>query len=230
MKIVVIHGQTHHGSTYHIARELIEAVGDNEVKEFFLPRDLNHFCLGCCNCLKDETKCPFYQDKYLITSQIEKADLLIFTTPTYCLGPSAPLKSFIDLTFDYWMPHKPKQWMFNKKAVVIATAAGVSTKSTIKPIKQTLQYWGVPFIKTMGFTISAMNWDSVATSNKAKINNKVKKVAHSITSDKIHIPIKTKFLFNMMAISQRKGMGSDPSEKTYWQENGWLAKERPWKQ
>jgi len=27
---------------------------------------------------------------------------------------------------------------------------------------------------------------------------------------------------------QAAGMGSSPIEKTYWEENGWLGKRRPW--
>ena len=37
MKIVIIHGQSHKGSTYHIARILAEIIG-GEISEFFLPR------------------------------------------------------------------------------------------------------------------------------------------------------------------------------------------------
>ena len=38
MKIVMIHGQNHEGSTCMVARELAEKVG-GEVQEFFLPKD-----------------------------------------------------------------------------------------------------------------------------------------------------------------------------------------------
>jgi len=38
MKIVVIHGQSHKGSTYHIARKLAEKI-DSNITEFFLPKD-----------------------------------------------------------------------------------------------------------------------------------------------------------------------------------------------
>lgn len=65
---------------------------------------------------------------------VENADLLIFTTPTYCMHASAPMKSFIDLTFTYWMSHRPRECMFSKKAVVMSTAAGKGTKSAIKDI------------------------------------------------------------------------------------------------
>ena len=38
MEIVMIHGQSHKGSTYHIARNLALKIG-GDIKEFFLPRD-----------------------------------------------------------------------------------------------------------------------------------------------------------------------------------------------
>lgn len=56
---------------------------EQEITEFFLPRDLSHFCLGCYACLTDETKCPFYEEKKQIADAMEQAELLIFTTPTY---------------------------------------------------------------------------------------------------------------------------------------------------
>ena len=61
MKIVLIHGQNHKGSSYHIGRLLAEQFTESEVSEFFLPRDLEHFCIGCYNCIEDEEKCPFIQ-------------------------------------------------------------------------------------------------------------------------------------------------------------------------
>ena len=55
MKTVVIHGQSHRGSAYHIAHELAEKIG-GETTEFFLPRDFDAFCLGCANCFVDSEK------------------------------------------------------------------------------------------------------------------------------------------------------------------------------
>ena len=55
MKITVIHGQNHKGSTWHVAEELLNNIqGEKEVTEFYLPRDLDHFCLGCYACVKDD--------------------------------------------------------------------------------------------------------------------------------------------------------------------------------
>lgn len=53
MKIVIIHGQNHKGNTWNVANVLLQNItGDKEVKEFFLPKDLNHFCIGCYSCIE----------------------------------------------------------------------------------------------------------------------------------------------------------------------------------
>ena len=41
MKIVMLNGQNHKGSSYHIGRMIADKVsGDNEIREFFFPKDL----------------------------------------------------------------------------------------------------------------------------------------------------------------------------------------------
>lgn len=127
MKIVLIHGQNHKGCTCHMGRMLAESLADKaDVTEFFLPRDMNHFCLGCYSCIENEEKCPFWAEKKVILDALEQAELFIFTTPNYCLAPSGAMKSFLDLMFDCWMVHRPKEWMFKKRAVVISASAGAS--------------------------------------------------------------------------------------------------------
>lgn len=56
MKLVLIHGQNHKGSSYHIGRLLAEQFSGNEIEEFFLPKDLEHFCAGCYACITARTK------------------------------------------------------------------------------------------------------------------------------------------------------------------------------
>lgn len=229
MKITLIHGQNHKGSSYHIGKILAEQFSESEISEFFLPKDLEHFCLGCYACIENEEKCPFYTEKKRIMDEIEKADLLIFTTPTYCMRASAPMKAFIDLTFTYWMPHKPRRCMFSKKAVVISTAAGSGMKSATKDVQNTLFYWGVPYIKEYGIALQAMSWEQVSDKKKDRIKQDMEKLARKLSNNrKIHVGFKTKFMFGIMRMMQIKGWGSSPEEKEYWQENGWLDKKRPW--
>lgn len=230
MRIVLIHGQNHKGSSYHIGKMIADTIsGKKEVSEFFLPRDLNHFCLGCYQCIENDENCPFYSEKAVIMKAVEAADLLIFTTPTYCLRASAPMKSFMDLTFTYWMSHRPRKSMFSKKAVVVSTAAGSGAKSATKDVATALFYWGVPYIKSYGIAVQAMNWDMVSAKNKEKIQKDVARLAKKLSNGKKpYVGIKTRFIFKMMGLMQSAGFGSSPIEKEYWEKNGWLGRKRPW--
>lgn len=231
MKIVMINGQNHKGSTYHAGKLLIDAITtDKQIKEFFLPRDLNHFCLGCYACIEDETKCPYFTEKNIIMQEIEQADLLVFTTPNYCMAPSAPMKAFIDLTFTYWLSHKPRECMFDKRAVVISTTAGAGARAAIKPVARTLAYWGISDIKKFGFTVQAMNWEGVSAEKKVKIKRTLSRQAKILDKNKKpNVSFKTKLLFNMFSGMQKANMGSSPTERKYWEDKGWIGKERPWK-
>ena len=231
MNIVLIHGQNHKGSTYHIGRMITDRIStEKNITEFFLPKDLNQFCSGCYRCIEGDENCPFNEEKNKIMTAVEAADLLIFTTPTYCLRASAPMKSFLDLTFTYWMSHRPRACMFSKKAVVVSTAAGAGAKSATKDISTALFYWGVPYIKKIGVALQAMNWDMVSEIKKEKLEKLTTKLAKKLSNTKKpFVGLKTRFLFFVMSKMQSGGMGSSPIEKTYWEENGWLAKNRPWK-
>ena len=232
MKIVMINGQNHRGSTYHIGRMLADKLaGPEEITEFFLPRDMNHFCVGCYSCIEDETKCPFFAEKKVILDALQEAELFIFTTPNYCMGPSGAMKTFLDLMFDYWMTHRPKEWMFGKKAVVISTTAGMGAGKAIAMVKESLKFWGVPYIRTYGTAVMAMNWETVKEEKKAKIEKKVSSMAAGIArTGKPHVGIQTRFLFKMMTGMHKSGWDSSLVEKIYWEEHGWLGKKRPWKQ
>lgn len=231
MKIAMIHGQNHKGSSYNIGRMLANKIGrEEDIAEFFLPRDLNHFCLGCYACIEDDAKCPFYEEKNSIMNAVESADILIFTTPTYCMRASAPMKSFMDVTFNYWMVHRPRKCMFKKQAIVVSTAAGSGTKTAIKDITNALLYWGIPSVRTYGIHVQAMNWDGVAEKKKEKIEKDTTRLADKVLKTKeVKAGIQTKALFMMMRMMQQKGLGSGEAEKKYWEQNGWLGKERPWK-
>lgn len=231
MKIVLVHGQNHKGSTYNISQLLVDNIScEKDIVEFFLPKDLNHFCLGCYSCIEDEKKCPYYEEKNSIMKKIESADLLIFTTPNYCMAPSAPMKAFMDLTFTYWLSHKPRKAMFHKKAIVISTTAGVGAMKAIKPIKRMLFYWGIPYIKHYGIAVQAKSWHEVSEKKKEKIKKDIIKIAKGFSKGKkANVPFKTKFMFNIMANMQKSNKGSSIEERQYWDEKGWLRKERPWK-
>lgn len=233
VKTVIINGQNHKGSTYHIGKIFADMVSTQEdITEIFLPRDLDGFCTGCYACIEDEKKCPLYQKKNKIEVAMQKADLLIFTTPTYCMECSAPMKAFIDLFYQYWIPHRPRGWFFKKKAVVFSTAAGTGTRKAIAPIKRTLSYWGVPYIKSYGISVQASKWDEVSEKKKQKIKRDMSRLAKKVMMQRIGKPsLYIRFMFRLMGTVKKKAReGSyDYSEARYWQENGWLNGSVPWK-
>lgn len=230
MKIVMLNGQNHKGSSYHIGRSIIDQMdGEKEIREFFFPKDLNYFCLGCYRCIEDVTKCYCYEEKKVIIDAIDAADVLVVTTPTYCMHVSAPLKAFIDLTFDLWMVHRPLPSMFTKKAVIVSTSAGSSPKSAMKDVQDALSSMGVPEIMTYGLPVQAMNWESVSPEKKAKIVKDTSRIAKKLSSGhQVHAGIKTRMMFKIMGMMHEKGWDSSPAEAAYWRENGWLDGKRPW--
>ena len=230
MKIVMLNGQNHKGSSYHMSRAVIDKIeGEKEVTEFFFPRDLPHFCLGCYRCIEDVTACPFYEEKKVILEAMDAADLLVVTTPTYCMHVSAPLKAFIDLTFDLWMAHRPMASMFTKRAVIVSAAAGTGTGSAMKDVQDALFYMGVPKIIKYGLAVQAMNWEGVDHKKKAKIDRDACRIAKRLSSSKAPtVGIKTRFMFRVMGMLQKKGWNSSPVETAYWKEKGWLDGKRPW--
>ncbi len=231
MKIALIHGQNHKGSSYHTGRLLVDQIaGENEIAEFFLPRDLNHFCLGCYRCIENDADCPWYEQKRIIIDAMEAADLLVFTTPTYCMAPSAPMKSLLDLTFTMWMSHRPRASMFRKQAVVISTAAGSSTARATKGVAENLFFWGVPKIHRYGARVQAMNWDAVKPQVRDKIVKDTAKLAKKLGKNTPpRAGIKTRFIFAIMAGMQKANFSASPIEKEYWRVNGWLGRARPWR-
>jgi len=230
MKITVINGQNHKGSSYHIGKLVAEKIdGENEIVEFFLPRDLPHFCMGCYQCLDGDEKCPYFEEKHRIMKSVEESGILIFTTPTYCVHASAPMKAFLDLTFTYWLPHRPRNCMFEKKAFVVSTAAGSGAKSAVKDVTTALFYWGVPYVKSYAVLLQAMDWESVKDRKKQKIEKDTTRIAKALSQKTVRVGFRQRFMFNMMGMMQKNGMGSSGYEKEYWDSMGWLGSKRPWK-
>ena len=100
----------------------------------------------------------------------------------------------------------------------------------MKDVEDALFYLGVPSIIKYGLAVQAMNWDGIQSSKKEKIEKDTTRLARKLsTHKKPHVGIKTRFIFRMMGMMQKNGWGSSPVEKEYWEQNGWLGKERPWK-
>ena len=231
MKIVLINGQNHKGSTYHIGRMLAEKISEN-ITEFFLPRDFSDYCIGCSQCFSVcAQKCPHYNSQQKLLNALDEADLIILTSPVYVYHVSAPMKNFLDHQGHRWMVHRPNPSMFRKQAVCISTAAGAGMRTTNKDMEDSLFFWGIPKIYKIGIAVQAVNWDGVTSEKKQYIEKKVTKISRKIINrnGKVKPGIKTKGFFYIMRMIQSKFGWCEPDVK-YWTEMGWTNKERPWKE
>lgn len=229
MKIAVIHGQSHKGSTYHIAAMLADKL-EGEVKEFFLPRDFGEFCVGCTNCFgKAEACCPHYERLKPITEAIDQADVLILASPVYVYHATAAMKALLDHYGYRWIVHRPEESMFRKQAVCISTAAGAGMKSTNKDIADSMFFWGVGKTYRYGVAVAETSYERVNSRIKQKIEKKTTALAHTIKkkNGNIRPGIKTKIFFHVIRIIQKHGWNE--ADINYWKEKGWDKKQRPWK-
>lgn len=229
MKIVIIHGQSHKGSTYHIAHMLAEKTG-GEITEFFLPRDFGEFCIGCTNCFaKDEKSCPHYEKLAPITEAMDASDVIILASPVYVYHATGAMKAFLDHYGYQWMVHSPEESMFKKQGVCISTAAGAGMKWTNKDMSHSMFYWGVAKIYKYGKGVAAVNWEGISEKKKKSIEKKTTAIARKIVrrNGKVKPGIKTRGLFFLMHLLQKKGINE--RDARYWQQKGWIGKKRPWK-
>lgn len=230
MKITIVHGQSHKGSTYHIAHILAGKLG-GDVTEFFLPRDFGDFCVGCNSCfMKDEKLCPHYERLKPITDALDSADVIILASPVYVYHATGPMKAWLDHYGYMWMVHRPKACMFKKQAVCISTAAGAGMKSTNKDMADSLFFWGVPKIYKYGVAVAAVNWDSVSDKKRARIEQDTDKLANKIIKrhGRVKPGIKTKGFFGIMRMMMNKS-GWNEVDCGYWKQQGWTDKNRPWR-
>lgn len=229
IKTVIIHGQSHKGSTYHIAHMLGEKIG-GQYTDLFLPADFGEFCTGCTQCIfYDEKKCPHYDSLRKITLALDAADVIILASPVYVFHATGAMKALLDHYGYRWMPHRPESSMFRKQGVVISTAAGAGMKSANRDMADSLFYWGVPRIYKLGFAVAASKWDDIKEDKRQEIEKRISKLAALINEQNGHITpsLKTKIMFSIMRkFHQNKSFNT--LDQQYWKEHGWLDDKRPW--
>ena len=229
MKITIIHGQSHKGSTYHIARMIAEKTG-GDITEFFLPRDFGEFCTGCFSCFsKSERSCPHYEKLRPITEALDSADVIILASPVYVFHASGAMKALLDHYGYRWMVHRPDEKMFSKQAVCVSTAAGAGMKSTNRDMADSARFWGIAKVYSFGVPAAAVSWKDVSEKKKASIEKAAEKIAEKLKKNcgNVTPSPRTKAIFESMRIFQLKG-GISETDASYWKKKGWLGNKRPW--
>ncbi|MCL1796159.1 MAG: NAD(P)H-dependent oxidoreductase [Clostridia bacterium] len=228
MKIALIHGQDHKGSTYHIARMTAEKIG-GAIEEYF-PKDYVARCTGCHACMDQGMEfCPHHDRVDPVLHSMLTADVIVIGSPTYVLGMSGQLKSLFDHLFTAWLSHRPNLSMFTKTAVVVSTAAGMGMNGVTKSLAKQLFYLGVPKIYRIPCKVAATSWDEVKGKNK--IRRKTDGIARKVAAKggKARPGPRLRLMFLLMRQMQKKNDWS-PLDKKHWADMGWLAGNRPWKQ
>ena len=233
MKTVAIYGIEHKGSTYNIVQMFMNKlnISKDNLTEFFLPKDMPHFCIGCNNCfMKGEESCPHQEYITPIKEAIRNAELVILASPVYVLRVTGQMKALLDHFGFQFMIHRPNKSMFSKTALVVAIAAGGGMRSAIKDMTASLKLWGISKIFKFGYAVAAAKWEDVTEKNRIKIEKKIKKLSRMILlkKNKIKTNLKIKLLFLLFRMIQKKH-GYIQYDKNYWKEHGWLEKTRPWK-
>ena len=237
MKIVLIHGQNHKGSTYMIARELADKVKDKaqggaQIKEFFLPDAFDEPCRGCYSCFENDlTKCPHYSKLEPVAEAVLGADLLILESPVYVYHASGQMMNLLDHFGTWWVVHRPRAEMCKKQAVVIATAAGGGMKSTVKDMADSLEMWGIARIYKYGVAVQASAPGDIQEGIIKKIDKKTDKLSNVIcrNSGKVGMNSRGKRWFCLMRFAHKHFPPMEP-DYSYWEERGWHGRKRPWKQ
>lgn len=225
MKLTVIHGQNHHGSTWNTAQLLINAlISEGDRYEEFFVNDIPN-CIGCFTCImKDEEKCPHRELVRPIIKSIEESDMVIVGTPNYCMAMSGQLKTFFDHMAYRWMSHRPLDEMKNKVAIALSTTAGAGAGVATKQVSKQLFWWGIPKVYRLGVAVAASNWEDVKPEKKLNIEKKAIKIAGQAKKKQRRVnrrPVQ-KFIFKMMGKMQKSGLGT-ARDASYWREQGWIS-------
>jgi len=234
LKTVIIYGVEHKGNTYNAVQLFKKSLGlnENDIIEYFLPKDMPYFCIGCNNCfVKGEEYCPSQKYVTPVKEAILNAELIILASPVYLFHITGQMKVFFDHFGFQFMNHRPNKSMFSKTALVVSIAAGAGMGSAIKDMAGNLRYWGISTIYKFGFAVFASNWDEITEKNKQKMYRKIKEISNKImlgTNKKNRPNCIIKGLFYIFRMLHKKSYLL-PYDKEHWKSQGWLDKNRPWK-
>lgn len=235
MKIVVINGNSRHGSTWNCKELLLKAMEKHEeieVKNFVLPNDMPHQCLGCFSCImRGEDKCPHVGAVSPFVSALEQADVIVLTSPIYALDVSGQLKSLLDHLCFMWVSHRPNPKMFKKIGVTVATTAGFGLGHASKTMRYSLQYWGTRRIYALKMRVAAAKWEEVKDKTKQKAQNKSEKMAKNIVKsvkriDRLQPNLFIRFMFRLMTGMMKKNTWN-LTDRSHWEAQGWLEGGKP---
>ena len=147
MNITIIypHKRKTKSSTYGIAQMALDRLlSGGTLHEFYLPQDMPHVCAGCYACMNGrEDKCGGHEYMQKLIAAIDDSELIVFCAPTYVYHIPGQVKTLLDHFAYRWLVHRPDLSLMCKQALIITTAAGGGMKSTVRDIRDSMNYWGI---------------------------------------------------------------------------------------
>lgn len=195
--------------------------------EMFCPIDGLHFCeyTECgARCVgESEGLCPDAAAMAPVLERMDAADVLVFTTPTYCYHVSSQLKVLLEHVCWRWMRHRPNPAWFKKQALVIATAAGAGAKKPAADIVDSLNWLGAGRVCVVQQSMGAMDWNLATESKQTSLLNAARKAGGALVHDPTQVKpsIGVHGRFFLMRMLQKKFPTGD-ADQAFWIENGWL--------
>lgn len=233
MNITVIHGQSHRGVTYHMTYAVLNHIpGQKNIQEFFLPTDGPTCCVGCNQCfLQGEEHCPQAAKAQPIMAAMEAADLIVLTSPNYCMEMSGAMKTLLDHFAYRWVTHRPHGAMFTKVGLTVSSSAGAPASHTTKSLAKQLRWMGVAKQYQFPLICHAMGVQYLDEKTQAKVERTAQRLAKKLERRLAHPKpsLTGKVLF---ALFQKMQSGQaaawNPTDRQWWMEQGWLDGKKPW--
>lgn len=233
MKIVVINGTEIRGCTYNMKEIFLsELKANNDITEFYLPKDMPHFCIGCKTCFfKDENLCPHGDHSMPIWHAIMASDLIVFAYPVYALRAPGQVKALLDHLCCHWMVHRPEEEMFSKRGIIITNSIGASNKAAQKDVKTSLNWLGVSDVTCVGGGLmEGIIWEELSDKRRATLSKRVGNVAIKCkrletNNQPAKKSIKVKALFMMSKIIHKAVLKSEEvpgADNLHWIKKGWI--------
>ena len=177
-----------------------------------------HVCAGCYACMNGrEDKCGGHEYMQKLIAAIDDSELIVFCAPTYVYHIPGQVKTLLDHFGYRWLVHRPDLSLMCKQALIITTAAGGGMKSTVRDLRDSMNYWGVGRTHVITQAVWGYDWSSMPENFMHKIEQKVEKTVSAIQKNAGNVTpcAKVKGLFYMYRLFHKKRK-MNPADDEYW--------------
>jgi len=148
MNIMVINGTKEQGMISKVKEEFFGAMGcKKNINEYFLPEAFPALCIDCracaCSSIKD---CPHSKYTVPLWENILKADLLVFTLPTFATEIPDQMVALLNHYYAKFMADVAHANMSKKQGVVLTYGESATKASNLSALENFLGEWGISHI------------------------------------------------------------------------------------